>query len=110
MVDQEPVDYGKMNKKVVFTENDHRHAKLVIRLRHDDLRQSQFFRAIISGYLEQDERILSFIEDIKTQSIKKKTKTKKLKQKGTDLLSDTGFSEDQIDNIFDLIAEEHPEL
>ena len=100
MVEQEPVDYGKMNKKVVFTENDHRHAKLVIRLRHDDLRQSEFFRAIISGYLSQDERILSFIEDIKVQSIKKKNKSK----------NDTGFSEEQIDNIFDLIAEEHPEL
>ena len=110
MVDQEPVDYGKMNKKVVFTENDHRHAKLVIRLRHDDLRQSEFFRAIISGYLSQDERILSFIEDIKVQSIKKKNKSKKLRQKGKELLNDTGFSEEQIDNIFDLIAEEHPEL
>ena len=110
MVDAPEIAYGKMNKKVVFTVNDHRHAQLIIRLKHDDLRQSQFFRALMEGYLEQDERILSFIDDLKAQSIKKKTKSKKLRVKGSDLLSDAGFSSEQLDDLFDLIAEEHPDL
>ena len=110
MVETQEIDYGKLNKKIVFSENDHRHAQLIIRLKHDDLKQSQFFRAFITGYLQQDERILSFIDDLKTQSIKKKTKSHRLRQKGQQNLSDAGFSEKQIDDLFDLIAEEHPDL
>ncbi len=106
----EEIDYGKLNKKIVFTENDHRHAQLIVRLRHDDLMQSTFFRAFITGYLQQDERILSFIDDIKEQSVKKKTKSNRLRKKGKQIMSDSGFSEEQIGDIFDLIAEEHPDL
>lgn len=106
----EEIDYGKLNKKIVFTENDHRHAQLIVRLRHDDLMQSTFFRAFITGYLQQDERILSFIDDIKEQSVKKKTKSNRLRKKGKQIMADSGFSEEQIGDIFDLIAEEHPDL
>jgi len=110
VVEDIDVQYGKLNKKIVFTENDHRHAQLILRLKHDDLRQSEFFRAMITGYLKQDERIMSFVEELRTQSIKKQIKSKKLRQKGKQLLNESGFSEDQIEDIFDLIAEEHPDL
>ena len=110
MVDTMEIEYGKMNKKIVFTVNDHKHAQLIVRLKHDDLRQSHFFRAFMTGYLEQDERILSFIGEIKDQSVKKKTKSKKLRLKGKEALSDAGLSTDQLDDLFDLIAEEHPDL
>ena len=110
MVEEFEVQYGKLNKKIVFTENDHRHAQLIVRLKHDELKQSEFFRAMITGYLKQDERIMSFVEDLRTQSIKKQTKSKKLRQQGKQLLNDSGFSDDQIEDIFDLIAEEYPDL
>ena len=45
------IDYGKLNKRIVFTENDHRHAQLVLKLKHDGMRQSDFFRSIITGYI-----------------------------------------------------------
>lgn len=106
----EKADYGKLNKKIVFTENEHRHAKLIIRLRHDELKQSQFFRGLITGYLEQDERLLSYVEDIKVQSERKRRASRKMIERGKTLAADAGFSEDQIDNLFDLIAEEHPDL
>jgi len=110
MVDKQEIDYGRLNKKIVFTENDHRHAQLIVRLRHDDLKQSHFFRALITGYLQQDERILSFIDDIKDQSIKKKNKSQRLRKQGQQAYNDAGFSDEQIDDLFDLIAEEHPDL
>ena len=110
MVDSSGPEYGKMNKKIVFTDNDHRHAQLIIRLRHDELRQAQFFRAMITGYLEQDERILSFIDEVKAQSLKKKTKSNKLRAKGKETLTDAGLSGEQLEDLFDLIAKEHPDL
>ena len=51
--------YGTREKKIVFNDTDKRHADLKIRLQHDDLSQSEFFRAMITGYIEKDSRASS---------------------------------------------------
>ena len=105
------IDYGHLNKKVVFTENDHRHAKLVVRLRYDGLTQSAFFRSLISAYISGDDRIQEFIDEIKQQSIKKKSKSKKLRLQGARNVKDLNLDDQElVENLFDLIAEEHPDL
>ncbi|MAH47322.1 hypothetical protein CMI37_15970 [Candidatus Pacearchaeota archaeon] len=105
------IDYGNLNKRVVFTENDHRHAKLLVRLRYDGLTQSGFFRHLITGYIEGDERIQEFIDSVKTQSLKKKGKSKKLRHQGKQNIQELGLGEQKlIEDLFDLIAEEHPDL
>ena len=104
------IEYGKLTKRVVFTENDHRHAQLTIRLKHDNLRQSDFFRSMITGYLNNDDRILSYIDDVKPQSKTKKQKSKKLIEKGKEKLQNFGLSEGEISNLFDIIEEGHPDL
>jgi len=105
------IEYGNLNKRIVFKENDHRHAKLVNRLRFDGLTQSDFFRHIITGYIDGDERIVEFVDGIKQQSEKRKTKSKKLRTKGKDSVRAMGLDDQQlIDDIFDTIAEEYPDL
>ena len=110
MSEENQIQYGKLTKRIVFTENAHRHAKLTVRLKHENKRQSDFFRGLITGYLNNDERICSFIDDIKPQSKTKKQKSKKLIQQGQESLENFGFSEKEISNIFDIIEEEHPDL
>lgn len=104
------IKYGKNDKRIVFTDTDHRHAQLLVRLRTDGMKQSQFFRSLITGYIGQDERIVSYFDDIKDQSKERKAKSNKLRKKGQQLMSSGGFSDDQIEDIFDMIAEEHPDL
>ena len=104
------VNYGSLTKRIVFTSSDHQHAKLINRLRFDGLTQAHFFRSIISGYLSGDERIQGYIDDIKDQSKDKKAKTKKLRTTGNKKIKEMGLSEDQIGNLFDIIAEEFPDL
>ena len=104
------IEYGKKDKRIVFTDTDHRHAQLLVRLKTDGMKQSQFFRSLITGYIEQDERLVSFFDDIKDQSIDRKNKSNKLRKKGIQKMNETGFSNDQIEDIFDLIAEEYPKL
>lgn len=100
-----------LDKKVAFVENTNQHAKLILKLRHDGVTQSKFFRAMIAGYIDGDERIQSYIDDIKTQNKKKKAKSKQLRDKGKQNMKDFGLLNDgEIENIFDLIEEEHPEL
>ena len=69
------IEYGKLTKRIVFTENDHRHAQLILKLKHDGMKQSQFFRSLVTAYID-----------------------------------DFGFTDGEIENIFDLIEEEYPEL
>jgi uncharacterized protein YjiS (DUF1127 family) len=102
--------YGKNTKKIVFLDTDHRHANLIIRLRHDGLTQSDFFRSLITGYIEGDARIQDYIDEISTHSKLKKKRSRKLRQTGQEQLADMGLSDQQVENIFDLIAEEFPEL
>lgn len=104
------IEYGKLTKRIVFTENDHRHAQLVLKLKHDGLKQSQFFRSLITAYLAGDDRIQSYVDEISSLSKERKTKSKKLRSDGQQKINDFGFTDGEIDNIFDMIEEEHPEL
>ena len=104
------IEYGKLTKRIVFTESDHRHAQLIIKLKHDGFRQSEFFRSIITGYLSGDSRIQDYVSEVSTLSKKRKSKSQKLRKQGEQLVKDFGLNDGEIENIFDLIEQEHPEL
>ena len=107
-------DYGVREKKIVFNDTDKRHADLKIRLQHDDLTQSEFFRAMITVYISKDARIVSFVHDWRSMnkgySKAKTAKSKRLLKKGEDIKSKFGLDQDEIDNIFDILEQEHPDL
>jgi len=106
--------YGKDTKKVVFYENEKKHADFKIRLNYDNLSQSEFFRAIISGYIEQDEDLLSYIaryqEANQKHSKVKRSDSKKLLDAGASTRKKFGLEEEDIENIFDLLEKENPDL
>jgi len=104
------IDYGKLNKRVVFTENDHRHVKLLVRLKADGLTQAKFFRHLITGYIDADPRIQDYLDEVGGLSIKKKNKIKRLRREGEQKLRDFALNDGEVENIFDMIAEEHPDL
>tara|TARA_R110000787_G_scaffold265099_1_gene371044 strand:+ start:222 stop:548 length:327 start_codon:yes stop_codon:yes gene_type:complete len=104
------IDYGKLNKRIVFTENDHRHVNFLMKLKSIGVTQSKFFRYIISGLIEDDPRLHEFIDDISDVSKKKKKTSKKLRTAGNEKLNDYGLNKDDVENIFDMIAEEFPTL
>ncbi len=103
-------DYGNMTKRIVFTDNDHRHAQLVLKLKYLRLSQAAFFRHIITGLIEDDPRIVEYANDISFKSKNKREKTKKLQKIGAQKTRDFGLSDNDVEDIFDLIEEEHPDL
>lgn len=104
------MEYGKLNKRIVFTDTDHRHAQLIVRLSHDGLTQSDFFRCIVGGYIENDPRLVEFVHERSTQSKKRKADSRRLIEKGQRKLDSLGLNEGEIENIFDLIEKENPDL
>ena len=108
------MSYGTNSKKIMFYDTDKRHAELKIRLQHDSLKQSEFFRAVVTAYIEKDELFSEFISNFKkqnkTQSAQRIEKSKNLIQKGREMEKKFNLKEDEKENIFDLIAQEHPDL
>lgn len=107
-------DYGVNDKKIIFYDNDKRHADLKVRLQHDGFTQSAFFRMMITGYLSKDADLLAFIDNYKQenkiQSGVQRKKTNKMIEEGQKNEEAHGLRESEVENIFDLIAKEHPEL
>ena len=106
--------YGQEGKKIVFQDSDKRHADLRIRLRHDGLTQVQFFQAMITGYLENDTRIVDFITDVKinvsNQGQRKIKKTQEILKEGEFLKELFNLEEKETEELFDMIAKELPDL
>lgn len=109
MVDKQN-SYGKNNKRIVFTETDHRHAQLISKLKIDGMTQASFFRSIITGYIDGDQRIESYVLDEGTNSTEKKLKVQHHRNSGHTMISELGLDEQQVEDLFDVIAEGFPEL
>ena len=101
-------------KKIQFTDTDIRHAQLKIRLERENITQADFFRACITGMSDNDKDLMNFIRRYKEeQNIGRKRDLKITKQEddqADDLMSQFGIKDDELESIFALIAEEHPEL
>ena len=72
--------------------------------------QAKFFRSLISGYINGDPRVEDFILEQGNLSVARKQKVQKNIDDGKKIVSDLGLSEDQIEDLFDVIAGEHPDL
>ncbi len=106
---------SKDSKKVVFYDTSKRHADLKVRLYYDGITQALFFRSMVTGYLDKDPAIIDFIqrlkEDQNIQSTKKRKASKDLIEEGK--VTKKKFSilgEDEVEDIFDMIEREFPEL
>ena len=101
-------------KKIQFTDTDIRHAQLKIRLERENISQAEFFRACITGMSDNDKDLMKFIRRYKEENNVGRKRDSKVAteedEEAEDLMLKFGIKDDELENIFDLIAEEHPEL
>ena len=91
------------------------HEDLKIRLYYDQVRnQSAFFRMCAESYLDQDELFMKFFDaykvNKKVQSKARATKSTALRGRGQRLMEELALSDAEVENIFDILEEELPEL
>ena len=107
-------EYGKNEKRISFMDTDKRNAELLVRLKHDGLTKTKFFRALLTGYLERDPHIVDFINQAKdSENLQSKSRSKKIKQleeAGKQSKTKFGLNQGDIENIFDMLEKEHPDL
>ena len=109
-----PNKYAKDTKKFTFYAKDTLHADFKIRMQYHSMTQSEFLRACVQAVVDKDPAMELFIDSYKEsngkQSKAQRTKIKKDLETSEELLKDFGFVDDDIDDIFDIIAKEHPEI
>jgi MOSC domain-containing protein YiiM len=101
-------------KKLCFTCAYKSHADLKVRLMYDELSQGALFRILMHGYIQQDENIMIFVDNFKQKyGIQRKNlinKSKNMRMKARQSTQEFALNPDELENIFDLIAQEHRDL
>ena len=94
---------------VLRLEND-KMPHIRIRLIHDSLTFSDFLRIMIDGYLENDVDIMKYLTKAKKlykiHSIKKRKESLDLIVKGQELEKDFALTEEEINNIYDILEDD----
>jgi len=97
-------------KKFMFYDTEQNQAKLKIRCAYDGMSQSQFFRIMIAGYVEDDEHVLAYIKECKEryglQGQQKRNKINQLQKDKKNIENKFSLKQDEIENIFDIIETE----
>ncbi len=108
-------DFHDTQSRLSFFINMKCHENLKIRLYYDDIKtQTEFFKLCVEAYLNQEKLFMDFLDDYKinkkVQSKKRTVQSRKLRTKGQDILKDLALTEEDIENIFDILEEDLPEL
>jgi hypothetical protein len=106
--------YGNLSKVVQFRDTDKKHADLRIRLHYDGFQQGEFFREVVAAYIDGDENIAKFVQDLK---ISKKKQSKAKRNKSASLAKSArenkklfSLNDNELESIFDIIEKEYPDL
>jgi len=108
-------DISPTHSKLTFFLDSKLHENLKIRLYYDQIKtQSEFFRYCVESYLGGDPLFMEFLDDYKinkkVQSKTRVTKSRKLREKGSKILRDLALTEEEIENVFDILEKDLPEL
>jgi len=102
------------SKRVYVYLNEKQHVDLKIRLDYLGISMSEFVRVCGAGLLEQHPIMEQFMDHYRETSekfSKKKTnQAKKDREQAEKLNKDLGLDFDEIEDIFDLIEKDHPEI
>tara|TARA_B100000131_G_scaffold208278_1_gene200360 strand:- start:3968 stop:4294 length:327 start_codon:yes stop_codon:yes gene_type:complete len=108
------MEYGGNKKKIVFYDTDDRHVALKVKLQYHGLTQAAFFRAVVSGLIDDDEYFADFLRSYKEsndiQSKRQRKVVNKEEEAAEKIKNSFSLETDEISNIFDMIEKEHPDL
>ena len=94
-------------KKIMFYDTSDRQTRLRIRCKYDGISQSQFFRFMVTGYLENDLKIIEYLdfckEKYRSQGTQKRRKIMNTHAKTSGNKTKFSLNEGEIESIFDII-------
>lgn len=104
----------KRKKRIVVEIDDHIHSEWMMKLYDDELTQTRLLRAIMEAYITDDPLFRTFLnaykEKAKISNRARRYRVSKNVENSKKLREKLTITEDELDNIFDLIESHHPEL
>lgn len=101
-------------KRIYIYMDEKQHMDLKVKLDFHQMSMSEFVRVCADGVLSENPIMDQFIDFYKEHSEKHSKKSAKAAKKDREvadqLLHDLGLSGDDIEDIFDIIEEDHPEI
>jgi dsDNA-specific endonuclease/ATPase MutS2 len=101
-------------KQVAFSIPENEKAKFKVQLQYDSLTQGQFLKGIMFGYIEQDLDLMKFIaklkEELKAQSRIPRNKVERNLKDRQSTKNKFALEDDEVEDIFDILEQEHPDL
>jgi hypothetical protein len=102
-------------EKISFYDTERRKAELKIKLHYDGLTQADFFRGVVTAYLSEEENLYSWLGEFKKvkskiRSSSIRSQSEKADQEAIQITKKFGITAEEIEDMFDLLEEEHPEL
>jgi hypothetical protein len=96
-------------KKAHYWTDKNKHINFLSKLRLDGLNQSQFHRAMVEGYLADDEDLINYIDKYKethtVQGKRKRDITSSTRKRAKMVENKFALSSEDIESIFDIIEE-----
>lgn len=95
-------------RSITLTISEQKYMELLIKIRHENLNWKRFFGFLIKGFVEDDSRIMEYI-DLQMMDIRAKSRTKVLhkEREATQQTKDIfGLDEEEIQDIYDILEEE----
>ena len=99
----------RAREKIIFSLPAKEKVDFKIRLHRDGITQTMFFNAVVSAYNDLDEDFMLWYAKTRAQVVKNKAKQKILRKEentAIDNMKKFGFNEGELQDIYDLIAEE----
>ena len=103
-------EYGEENKKIIFSDTGKTHAEFKIKLQYDGISQGDFFRQVVSAYLDEDTDFMNFMHSLKdrleSQSKRQRDIVKKERKLAKKTEKDFTLTDSEVESIFDLLERE----
>jgi len=97
-------------KKVYYWEDSDKQISFLSRLRLDGFNQSQFHRAMVDGYLNDDVDLLAYLEKYKekhtVQGKVKRALVRRMKREAQETIKQFSLNDEEVESIFDVIERE----
>jgi len=111
-------EYGWLNRRMFpslyIDSQDSVYVRMIMKLEYEKLTKTEFFRAIVHGFIDDDKDINSFIarykEDRQVDSKRSRRMIKKQRDEADAIDRKFALSPEDIENIFDLIDSEEEDV
>tara|TARA_R100001244_G_scaffold118423_1_gene88163 strand:- start:304 stop:624 length:321 start_codon:yes stop_codon:yes gene_type:complete len=100
--------------KIMFTVTGRTKTDFKLQLQYDSLTQAKFFRAIMEGYINKDPNLMVYMQQFKAQnSVQNNDQRSRILtniKKASDTKNKFALGDEEVENIFDILEKEHPDL